>query len=255
MMISKENFKKGEYFVKDKIEQLKEQLSDSQKIVFFGGAGVSTESGIPDFRSSEGLYMQESGTHVSAEEMISHTFYKRYPKQFFQYYFENLVFEDAEPNEAHIFLKDLEDQGKDVSIVTQNIDGLHQKAGSSVVHELHGSTLRNYCTKCLLHYEIDELELDEDGIPRCPRDGAIVRPDIVLYEEGLDQNVVQQAIEDIQAADMLMIAGTSLVVYPAAGLIHYFNGDHLVAINKSPIQVPANTLIFEDSISNVFSKL
>jgi len=249
------NIKKGEYFVANKIEELKAQLADSQKIVFFGGAGVSTESGIPDFRSSKGLYMQESGTHVSAEEMISHTFYKRYPKQFFQYYFENLVFEDAEPNDAHIFLKDLEDQGKEVSIVTQNIDGLHQKAGSSVVHELHGSTLRNYCTKCLLHYEIDELELDEDGIPRCPRDGAIVRPDIVLYEEGLDQNVVQQAIEDIQAADMLMIAGTSLVVYPAAGLINYFNGEHLVAINKSPIQVPAHTLVFEDAISNVFSKL
>lgn len=237
------------------IEQLKEQLAASQKIVFFGGAGVSTESGIPDFRSSEGLYNQESGTHYTAEEMISHTFYKRYPKDFFNYYFENLVFEDAEPNEAHEFLKDLEDQGKDVSIVTQNIDGLHQKAGSSVVHELHGSTLRNYCTECLLHYEIGELALDEDGVPRCPRDGAIVRPDIVLYEEGLDQSVIQKAVEDIQNADMLMIAGTSLIVYPAAGLINYFNGDHLVAINKSQIRVPEDTLMFEDSISNVFSKL
>lgn len=239
----------------NKIKQLKEQLTDSQKIVFFGGAGVSTESGIPDFRSSEGLYMQESGTHVLAEQMISHTFYKRYPKEFFKYYFENLVFEDAEPNEAHMFLKELEDQGKEVSIVTQNIDGLHQKAGSSVVHELHGSTLRNYCTKCQLDYEIDELELDEDGIPRCPRDGAIVRPDIVLYEEGLDQNVIQEAIDDIQTADMLMIAGTSLIVYPAAGLINYFNGEHLVAINKSAIRVPEGTLMFEDSISNIFSKL
>lgn len=239
----------------NKIEQLQKQLGDSQKIVFFGGAGVSTESGIPDFRSSEGLYMKESGTHIPAEQMISHTFYKRYPKEFFKYYFENLVFEEAEPNEAHIFLKELEDQGKEVSIVTQNIDGLHQKAGSSVVHELHGSVLRNYCTACQLHYEIDELELDEDGIPRCPQDGAIVRPDIVLYEEGLDQQVIQDAIEDIQNADMLMIAGTSLIVYPAAGLINYFQGEHLVAINKSAIRVPEGTLMFEDSISNVFSKL
>lgn len=239
----------------DKIDQLKEQLTNSQKIVFFGGAGVSTESGIPDFRSSEGLYMQDSGTQVSAEEMISHTFYKRYPKEFFKYYFENLVFEEAEPNEAHIFLKDLEDEGKDVSIVTQNIDGLHQKAGSTTVHELHGSTLRNYCTQCGNRYEISELELDEEGIPRCPNDGAIVRPDIVLYEEGLDQSVIQAAVQDISEADMLMIAGTSLVVYPAAGLIHYFNGDHLVAINKSPIRIPDDALVFEDSISNVFSKI
>src|SRR5699024_7510 len=239
----------------NKIEQLQKQLGDSQKIVFFGGAGVSTESGIPDFRSSEGLYMKESGTHIPAEQMISHTFYKRYPKEFFKYYFENLVFEEAEPNEAHIFLKELEDQGKEVSIVTQNIDGLHQKAGSSVVHELHGSVLINYCTACQLHYEIDELELDEDGIPRCPQDGAIVRPDIVLYEEGLDQQVIQDAIEDIQNADMLMIAGTSLIVYPAAGLINYFQGEHLVAINKSAIRVPEGTLMFENSISNVFSKL
>ena len=239
----------------EKIEQLKEQLTDSQKIVFFGGAGVSTASGIPDFRSSKGLYFQDTKTQVSAEEMISHTFYKRHPKEFFKYYFENLVYEDAEPNEAHDFLKELEDQGKDVHIVTQNIDGLHQKAGSTKVHELHGSVLRNYCTKCNTSYSIEELELDDDGIPRCPADDEIVRPDIVLYEEGLDQNVIQQAIDAIQTADMLMIAGTSLVVYPAAGLINYFNGDYLVAINKSSIRVPDNTLLFEDSIANVFEKL
>ena len=239
----------------DKIEQLKEQLADSQKIVFFGGAGVSTESGIPDFRSSNGLYMKDSGTHVSAEQMVSHSFYKRYPNEFFKYYFENLVFEEAKPNQAHIFLKELEDQGKKISIVTQNIDGLHQKAGSTVVHELHGSTLRNYCTQCHQQYKINELEVDNEGIPRCPKDGAIVRPDIVLYEEGLDQNVIQQAVKDIQRADMLMIAGTSLIVYPAAGLVNYFNGDHLVAINKSSIRVPEGTLMFKDSISNVFSKL
>ncbi len=239
----------------NKIEQLKTQLANSQKIVFFGGAGVSTASGIPDFRSSKGLFMQDSGTHIPAEQMISHTFYKRYPKEFFNYYFKHLVFKDAEPNEAHEFIKQLEDQGKEVSVVTQNIDGLHQKAGSSRVHELHGSVLNNYCTKCSTQYELNELELDSDGIPRCSKDGAIVRPDVVLYEEGLNQEVIQQAIMDIQNADMLMIAGTSLVVYPAAGLIHYFNGDYLVAINKTPIQVPQGTLVFEDTISNVFSKL
>lgn len=239
----------------NKIEQLKTQLLNSQKIVFFGGAGVSTASGIPDFRSSKGLFMQDSGTHVPAEEMISHTFYKRYPKQFFEYYFEHLVFEDAQPNEAHEFIKLLEDQGKEVSVVTQNIDGLHQKAKSSRVHELHGSVLNNYCTECSTPYNLSELELDQEGIPRCSKDGAIVRPDVVLYEEGLNQEVVQAAIADIQDADMLIIAGTSLVVYPAASLIRYFNGDYLVAINKTPIQVPQGTLVFEDSISNVFSQL
>lgn len=237
------------------IKQFKEQLDKSQNIVFFGGAGVSTDSGIPDFRSADGLFMQETGGMVSPEEMISHTFYKRYPKAFFDYYFRNLVFEEAQPNIAHTFLKDLEDRGKDVSIVTQNIDGLHQKAQSSAVYELHGTTTRNYCTECYTYYENYELQLDDDGIPRCETDGAIVRPDIVLYEEGLDQSVVQDAVQAIEEADMLIIAGTSLVVYPAAGLINYFRGDHLVVVNKTPIQVPTGALVFEDSISNVFEKL
>lgn len=238
-----------------KIEQLKEQLAKSQKIVFFGGAGVSTDSGIPDFRSAGGLFMKETGTEVSPEQMISHTFYKRYPKAFFEYYFENLVFNEAEPNEGHLFLKKLEDKGKDVKIVTQNIDGLHQKAGNQEIFELHGTTLRNYCTECYTYYENESLNLDQDGIPRCEKDGSIVRPDIVLYEEGLDQNVVKQATEAIQEADMLIIAGTSLVVYPAAGLINYFNGDSLVVINKTPIRVPDHALVFEDSLSNIWEKL
>ncbi len=237
------------------IKEFKKQLEDSQTIAFFGGAGVSTESGIPDFRSSEGLYMQDSGTRHSAEELISHSFFKRYPEEFFKYYFEHLVFEDAKPNDGHLFLKELEDAGKDVHVITQNIDGLHQKAGSSKVYELHGSVLRNYCTKCGETYDIDELELDKDGIPRCPLENAVVRPDVVLYQEGLDQNTIQGAISAIERADMLIIAGTSLVVYPAAGLINYFNGEHLVAINKTPISVPTGTLMFEDSISNVLSEL
>lgn len=241
--------------MESKIEQFKNQIEQSQKIAFFGGAGVSTESGIPDFRSAEGLYMKDTGRLISAEEMVSHTFYKRYPKEFFAYYFENLVYEDAEPNLAHIFLKELEDQGKEVHIITQNIDGLHQKAGSSNVYELHGSVLRNYCTKCGAVYNLAELQLDEAGLPRCPNDQAIVRPDVVLYEETLDQRVVDEAISHIQTADMLIIAGTSLIVYPAAGLIHYFSGDYLVAINKTPIRVPEDTLVFEDSISSVFKQL
>lgn len=238
-----------------KIQQFKNQLDKSHKIVFFGGAGVSTDSGIPDFRSADGLFMQETGTHVTPEEMISHTFYKRYPKAFFNYYFENLVFDEADPNMGHLFLRELEDSGKDVTIVTQNIDGLHQKAGSSKTFELHGTTIRNYCTKCHTYYENSELVLDNDGIPRCEKDDAIVRPDIVLYEEGLDQSVVQGAVRAISEADMLIIAGTSLVVYPAAGLIDYFNGDSLVVVNKTPIRVPANALVFEDTISNVFGQL
>lgn len=239
----------------DKIEQLKEEIADSQKIVFFGGAGVSTESGIPDFRSAEGLYMKETGTQFSAEEMVSDTFFKQQPKMFFENYFKNLVFADAEPNEAHIFLKELENKGKDVRIVTQNIDGLHQKAGSSIVHELHGSILRNHCTQCGTTYDLAELELDKEGIPRCPKDGAIIKPDVVLYGEMLDQNTIEQSVQDIQEADMMIIAGTSLIVYPAAGLINYFNGKYLVAINKTPITVPSDTLVFEDSISTVFAKL
>lgn len=238
-----------------KIQQFKEELDKSQKIVFFGGAGVSTDSGIPDFRSAEGLFMQETGTEVTPEEMISHTFYKRYPKAFFNYYFENLVFDEAQPNVAHSFLKELEDNGKDVSIVTQNIDGLHQKAGSTKIYELHGTTIRNYCTECHTYYENSELTLDEDGIPRCEKDDAIVRPDIVLYEEGLDQEVVQKAVQALTEADMLIIAGTSLVVYPAAGLIDYFNGDSLVVVNKTPIRVPENALVFEDAISTVLAQL
>lgn len=238
-----------------KIKAFKKQLAESQMIVFFGGAGVSTESGIPDFRSSTGLYSENNRGHYSAEELVSYSFFKRYPDEFFDYYFKHLVFEEAEPNAGHLFLKELEDAGKDVHVITQNIDGLHQKAGSSKVYELHGSVRRNYCTKCGQPYDLSELELDTAGIPTCPLDHAIVRPDVVLYEENLDQNTMQGAISAIKRADMLIIAGTSLSVYPAAGLIRYFDGEHLVAINKSSLTVPAGTLIFEDSIGNVLAEL
>lgn len=239
----------------NQIAVFKEQLEKSQSIAFFGGAGVSTESGIPDFRSADGLYMQEGKRSYSAEELVSHRFFKRHPQSFFDYYFKNLVFENAKPNAGHLFLKELEDAGKDVHVITQNIDGLHQKAGSSHVYELHGSVLRNYCMKCGSKYHLNDLELDKEGIPRCPKDQGIVRPDVVLYQESLNQELVKSAVSAIRKADMLIIAGTSLAVYPAAGLIHDFNGDYLVAINKSPISVPSGTLFFENSISNVLTEL
>ncbi|AXY25946.1 NAD-dependent protein deacylase [Suicoccus acidiformans] len=229
---------------------------DSQRIVFFGGAGVSTESGIPDFRSADGIFMEETGYQFSPEEVISNSFYKKYPEIFFEFYFDKLVYPEAEPTIGHTWLKELEDIGKDVSIVTQNIDGLHQKAGSHKVYELHGTTLDNYCETCGQHYTNDALHLDEQGIPRCPKDGGIVRPNVVLYEEGLNQATIGQAVDAIRQADMLIIAGTSLVVYPAAGLVQYFGAEHLVIVNKTPLKTQhPHAIHFEDSILNVFQAI
>lgn len=240
----------------DKIEQLKEIIDQSQHLVFFGGAGVSTESGIPDFRSSDGLYSQKNKQKIPAEVIISHSFYKENPAEFFDYYFKHLVFDEAGPNLAHTFIADLEKTGKRVSVVTQNIDGLHQKAGSSEVYELHGSVYDNYCEQCGQNYSLSELNRDEDGIPRCDKDGAIVRPNVVLYEEQLDQNTLMGAVQAINQADTMIVAGTSLVVYPAAGLLQYFRGDHLVVINKSALSISSEeALVFQDRISRVFSEL
>lgn len=241
------------YGLKDKIQTFAEMIEESQNIVFFGGAGVSTESGIPDFRSSDGIYLQESDDHFSAEEAVSHSFLKNHPEDFFDFYFENLIHPEAEPNVGHRFLSDIEDAGKNVTIVTQNIDGLHQLAGSEDVQELHGTTLDNYCVECGTYYPLEELERSEDGIPRCPKDDALVRPDIVLYGEGLDDDTVQRSVEIIMKADLLIVAGTSLVVYPAAGFIDYFEGDYLVLINKTPVETMRNLdLEFIDTIGNVF---
>lgn len=238
------------------IDLLQEQLDQSLNIVFFGGAGVSTESGIPDFRSAEGIFVQETGSAYSPEEIISHDFFMRYPKVFFDFYFDKLIYPEAKPNSVHRFLADLEAAGKHVTIVTQNIDGLHQDAGSSEVYELHGTVRENYCLECNRTYSLEELERGEDGIPRCSYDHGIVRPNIVLYQEGLDQSVLEASIKAIEASDMLIIGGTSLVVYPAAGLVNYFNGDHLVVINKTIIQArQAGALTFEDSLSEVFDQL
>ncbi|WP_414049887.1 NAD-dependent protein deacylase [Macrococcus animalis] len=235
------------------IQQFEQALNASKKIVFFGGAGVSTESGIPDFRSANGIFMQETNSEFTPEQIISHSFFKRYPQQYFEFHFDKLVYPNAQPNLAHTFLKTLEDQGKEITIVTQNIDGLHQAAGSTNVLELHGTVINNYCLYCNENYTLDELEQDQEGIPRCPKDGGIVRPDIVMYEEPLDSSTIENAIKAISNADMLIVAGTSLSVYPAAGFVDLFNGQHLVVINKTPLRaVRHDAIVFEDSISNIF---
>ena len=212
----------------DKIQQLQEMIDESSRIVFFGGAGVSTESKIPDFRSADGLYRQEY--RYSPEQIVSHSFFLKYPEEFYDFYKEKMMFLDAKPNKAHFKLAELEEAGKLTAVITQNIDGLHQAAGSRNVLELHGSILRNYCMKCRKTYSAEFVK-SSDGIPRCEC-GGIIRPDVVLYEEGLDSSIIQKSIRAISEADMLIIGGTSLVVYPAAGFIDYFTGKHLVLINK-----------------------
>ena len=218
--------------MQEKIKQFGEMLKESNNIVFFGGAGVSTASNIPDFRSSDGLYSKKLNRNFTPEQAVSHTFLMKYPEEFYEFYKKNLVYPDAKPNACHIALAKLEEMGKLKAVVTQNIDGLHQAAGSKVVYELHGSVLRNYCTKCATHYDAQYI-LNAKGVPTCEKCGGNVRPDVVLYEEGLDQNVLNGAVRAISEADMLIIGGTSLIVYPAAGLINYFSGRHLVQINKT----------------------
>ena len=210
-------------------EQLKEWIEDCSNIVFFGGAGVSTESGIPDFRSVDGLYNQKY--KYPPEMIISHSFYKKNPEEFYRFYKDRMIFRDAEPNRAHRALARLEEMGELKAVVTQNIDGLHQKAGSREVLELHGSVYRNYCTRCHKFYDLDEV-MAQEGVPRCSC-GGVIKPDVVLYEEGLDQATLRSAIRYISQAKMLIIGGTSLTVYPAAGLIDYYQGNRLVLINKS----------------------
>ena len=214
-----------------KINELQEIINSSDNIVFFGGAGVSTESGIPDFRSESGIFNSLKKYGASPEQLVSHSYYISNTEEFYTYYKENLVFKDAEPNPAHIKLAELEKTGKLKAVITQNIDGLHQKAGSKNVLELHGSIHRNYCQICNKEYDLDYI-LKSRGIPRCEC-GGIIKPDVVLYEEPLNDFVLNTAVHYISDADTLIIGGTSLVVYPAAGLINYFNGSKLVLINKS----------------------
>ena len=210
------------------MEQLKQWIEESKRIVFFGGAGVSTESNIPDFRSVDGLYHQQYA--YPPETILSHSFYIRKPEEFFRFYRNKMLFPNAQPNRAHKALAKLEAEGKLSAVITQNIDGLRQKAGSKKVLELHGSVLRNYCERCGAFYTLEDI-MKMEGIPTCHCGGRI-KPDVVLYEEGLDQGVLREAIYEISNADMLIVGGTSLVVYPAAGLIDYYKGNKLVLINK-----------------------
>ena len=236
-------------------ERLKKIIDGSANIVFFGGAGTSTESGIPDFRSEQGLYNAQRQFGRSPEEMLSHSFFMRHMKTFFAYYRENLIYPNARPNKAHLALAELEKEGKLKAVVTQNIDGLHQKAGSKNVFELHGSVLRNYCMDCGKFFDLDYILDDgrwQDGIPRCDSCGGVVKPDVVLYEESLDENCLAGAIDAIGKADVLIIGGTSLAVYPAAGLIRYFAGNKLVLINKQPTPYDGRAdLVINDSIGKV----
>lgn len=234
------------------LEQFRSWLSQSNYIVFFGGAGVSTESGIPDFRSVDGLYHQKYA--YPPETILSHSFFIKKQKEFFEFYREKMIFTDAQPNMTHIKLAQFEAEGKVKAVVTQNIDGLHQKAGSKNVLELHGSVHRNYCMKCGKYYGIEAV-LGVDGVPACGC-GGIIKPDVVLYEEGLNEDIMSKAVQHISNADMLIIGGTSLSVYPAAGLVRYYKGDRLVLINKSttPYDRYVN-LLLQNGLGEVFSQV
>jgi NAD-dependent deacetylase len=217
------------------IDKLKEIVSNSNNIVFFGGAGVSTESNIPDFRSANGLYNETTKSSYSPEEMLSHSFFINHTEDFYNFYKSKMIYRDAKPNDAHISLAKLEQRGKLKAIITQNIDGLHQLAGSKEVLELHGSVHRNYCMSCGKFHSIEAI-ISSNGIPRCSECNGILKPDVVLYEEGLNSNVIEKAIDYISKSEVLIVGGTSLTVYPASGLIRYFAGKHLILINKSVTQ-------------------
>lgn len=234
------------------LETLQQWIDESERIVFFGGAGVSTESGIPDFRSVDGLYHQKYD--YPPETILSHTFFIRNTKEFFDFYRDKMICPDAKPNTTHRKLAELEKAGKLTAVVTQNIDGLHQAAGSQTVYELHGSVHRNYCTKCHTFFDLRHI-IESDGVPMCEC-GGLIKPDVVLYEEGLDDDTVSGATKAIHNADMLIVGGTSLAVYPAAGLLHYFQGKHLVLINKSATPMDNNAdLLLQRGLGEVFDAL
>lgn len=237
----------------EKIKELQRIIDNSNNIVFFGGAGVSTESGIPDFRSVDGLYNQKYD--YPPEQILSHTFFVRNTKEFYRFYKDKMLALDIMPNAAHKKLAELEKAGKLKAVVTQNIDGLHQKAGSQVVYELHGTVHRNYCTSCGKLFDAFYVK-NSDDVPECDSCGGLIKPDVVLYEEGLDDDTVRGAVNAIANADTLIVAGTSLTVYPAAGLIQYFRGENLVLINRDPTPVDAKAdLVFHDKVGEVLSKL
>lgn len=232
---------------------LQEIIDDSRDIVFFGGAGVSTESGIPDFRSVDGLYNQKYD--YPPEEILSHTFFENHTEKFFDFYRDKMLCLDVEPNSAHLKLAQLEKAGKLSAVITQNIDGLHQKAGSNNVYELHGSVLRNYCTRCHKFFDAEYI-LNSEKIPECDECGGIIKPDVVLYEEGLDNDTVNGAVNAIMKADCLIVAGTSLTVYPAAGFIRYFGGKYFVLINRDETPMDSSAdLVIREKVGEVLSKI
>ena len=236
----------------DKIEKLREIITNAKRIVFFGGAGVSTESGIPDFRSADGLYHQQYD--YPPEEILSHTFFMRSTEEFYRFYRDKMLCLTAKPNKAHLTLAQWEKEGKLLSVVTQNIDGLHQAAGSERVHELHGSVLRNYCMTCGQFYGVEAIS-ESEGVPHCSC-GGVIKPDVVLYEEPLPEDTVMAALKDIRLADVLIVAGTSLTVYPAASYVRYFHGDHMVLINRdaTPYDSMAD-LVIHDKVGEVLSRM
>ena len=238
----------------NKIEKLQEIIYASNNIVFFGGAGVSTESGIPDFRSESGIFKSLEKYGDTPERLVSHSYYLEHTDKFFSYYKDCLIFPEAEPNPAHYTLARLEKEGKLKAIITQNIDGLHQKAGSKNVLELHGSVYRNYCEICKKEYNLDFI-LESEGIPHCTC-GGIIKPDVVLYEEALDMNILNKSAQYIMSADTLIVGGTSLVVYPAAGLINYFKGKNLILNKKSQTEYNnLTTLIINEAIGETLAKI
>ena len=239
--------------MEEKIQELQKIVDGHRNIVFFGGAGVSTESGIPDFRSVDGLYHQKYAW--PPETILSHTFFVQHTEEFYRFYRDKMLALDARPNAAHKKLAEMETAGKLKAVVTQNIDGLHQKAGSRTVYELHGSVHRNYCTRCGAFYDAEFIK-ESEGVPHCTRCGGVIKPDVVLYEEGLDQNTIEGAVRAIEHADVLIVGGTSLVVYPAAGLVQYFRGDRIVLINKGSTSMDRTAdLLIQDPIGQVLSQL
>ena len=239
----------------ENILKLKKLVSESSNIVFFGGAGVSTESGIPDFRSEQGIYNTVKNFGYPPEQILSHSFFMKNPEKFYDFYRSTMIYENAKPNLAHLGLAKLEKQGKLKAIVTQNIDGLHQLAGSKTVYELHGSIHRNYCMKCGKFYPLSTIT-ESKGVPQCKECGGTIKTDVVLYEEGLDEEIINNSIKAIKKADMLIVGGTSLNVYPAASFVNYYDGNKLILINKSktPYDRYADLLI-HDSIGKVFNEI
>ena len=241
--------------MENKYQSLKTIIEHARQIVVFTGAGISVPSGIPDFRSADGIYNQKTKFHASPEDIISHSFFKQYMEDFYEFYKDKMCYPEAQPNAAHKYFADLEKKGKNVIVVTQNIDGLHQKAGSSLVYELHGTIHQNFCQRCGRLFGLDYV-LNSKGVPHCDKCGGIVKPNVVLYEEGLDEDTIGRSINAIMTCDLLIIVGTSLRVYPAAGFVRYFKGRYLVVINKEATSYDSNCdLVFNEDVVSVIKKI